>query len=212
MAKPTVVRIDAISDPILAKAEIPEPMRDVLRSLAARVAAGSNWKVRKKAVIDVVEGLDVMMAMGEAEAVEGLEVEEPALDEAALDPADPGDGSVDRAVGDAEDPPGDLDVPEFDVLDVMPAYVGAILEVLAETTVSTVEQAACYILSAHPEHQKAGWDWIDADYANWRAFKKLLRADRRYAFYYDEIEALATADGEEAADADGEQDEPQARA
>ena len=86
---------------------------------------------------------------------------------------------------------------------------GVILEVLGETRVSSVEQAACYILSAHPEHQKAGWDWIDADYGNWRAFKKLLRADRRYAFYYDEIEALATADadaaGEGEADPGGEE-------
>jgi hypothetical protein len=186
MAKPTVVTIDAISDPILAKAEIPAPMGEVLRTLAGKVAAGSNWKVRKKALIDVVEGLDAMMAIGDAEAAF---VDDPDADPPLDDPEEDA-GAVD----------GDLDVPEFDVVDVLPAYVGAILEVLGETTVSTVEQAACYILSAHPEHQKAGWDWIDADYGNWRAFKKLLRADRRYAFYYDEIEALATAD----ADAAGE--------
>lgn len=185
MAKPTVVTIDAISDPILAKAEIPAPMGEVLRTLAAKVAAGSNWKVRKKALIDVVEGLDAMMAIGEAEAafVDDPDADPPLDDPSPDDPAEDA-GAID----------GDLDVPEFDVVDVLPAYVGAILEVLGETTVASVEQAACYILSAHPEHQKAGWDWIDADYGNWRAFKKLLRADRRYAFYYDEIEALATAD------------------
>lgn len=191
MAKPTVVTIDAISDPILAKAEIPAPMGEVLRTLADKVAAGSNWKVRKKALIDVVEGLDAMMALGEAEAAF---VDDPDADPPLDDPPD------DDPEADAGAVDGDLDVPEFDVVDVLPAYVGAILEVLGETTVASVEQAACYILSAHPEHQKAGWDWIDADYGNWRAFKKLLRADRRYAFYYDEIEALATAD----ADAAGE--------
>jgi hypothetical protein len=197
MAKPTVVRIDAISDPILAKAEIPEPMGEVLRTLAAKVAAGSNWKVRKKALIDVVEGLDAMMAIGEAEVafVDDPDADPPLDDPAPDDPAEDA-GAID----------GDLDVPEFDVVDVLPAYVGAILEVLGETTVSTVEQAACYILSAHPEHQKAGWDWIDADYGNWRAFKKLLRADRRYAFYYDEIEALATADADADAAGEGEAD------
>ncbi len=188
MAKPTVVTIDAISDPILAKAEIPAPMGEVLRTLAGRVAAGSNWKVRKKALIDVVEGLDAMMAVGEAEAAF---VDDPDADPPLDDPE--ADAAAD----------GDLDVPEFDVVDVLPAYVGAILEVLGETTVASVEQAACYILSAHPEHQKAGWDWIDADYGNWRAFKKLLRADRRYAFYYDEIEALATADADADAEAEG---------
>jgi hypothetical protein len=201
MAKPTVVTIDAISDPILAKAEIPEPMGEVLRTLAAKVAAGSNWKVRKKALIDVVEGLDAMMAIGEAEAafVDDPDADPPLDDPAPDDPA-PDDLGPDDPAEDAGTVDGDLDVPEFDVVDVLPAYVGAILEVLGETRVSSVEQAACYILSAHPEHQKAGWDWIDADYGNWRAFNKLLRADRRYAFYYDEIEALATAD----ADAAGE--------
>jgi len=196
MAKPTVVRIDAVSDPILAKDEIPEPMREVLRTLADRVAAGSNWKVRKKALIDVVEGLDAVLAIGDAEA-EALDAGEENSAEAGTDHDLPEDD-------DAE--PGDLDVPEFDVVDVLPAYVGAILEVLHEGTVASVEQAACYILSAHPEHQKAGWDWIDADYVNYRSFKKLLRADRRYAFYYDEIEALATAEQDDASDADGEGD------
>jgi hypothetical protein len=188
MAKPTVVTIDAISDPILAKTEIPEPMGEVLRTLAAKVAAGSNWKVRKKALIDVVEGLDAMMAIGEAEAafVDDPDADPPLDDPAPDDPA-PDDLGPDDPAEDARTVDGDLDVPEFDVVD-------------GETRVSSVEQAACYILSAHPEHQKAGWDWIDADYGNWRAFKKLLRADRRYAFYYDEIEALATAD----ADAAGE--------
>jgi hypothetical protein len=195
MAKPTVVTIDAISDPILAKTEIPEPMGEVLRTLAAKVAAGSNWKVRKKALIDVVEGLDAMMAIGEAEAafVDDPDADPPLDDPSSDDPAEDA-GAID----------GDLDVPEFDVVDVLPAYVGAILEVLGETTVASVEQAACYILSAHPEHQKAGWDWIDADYGNWRAFKKLLRADRRYAFYYDEIEALATADGDAAGEGEAD--------
>lgn len=209
MAKPTVVTIDAISDPILAKAEIPAPMGEVLRTLAERVASGSNWKVRKKALIDVVEGLDAMMAVGEAEALDALDLDDEAI-AAEAEALDADAGGPETGADDGEPPPGDLDVPEFDVVDVLPAYVGAILEVLGETTVSSVEQAACYILSAHPEHQKAGWDWIDADYGNWRAFKKLLRADRRYAFYYDEIEALATADAGEAEDGDGEDGGPEA--
>jgi hypothetical protein len=59
-------------------------------------------------------------------------------------------------------------------------FIGGILEKLAEPEISSVEQAAFYVLSAHPEHQEAAERWVEADPKHMKAFRKFLKANRYY--------------------------------
>ncbi|HZH27230.1 MAG TPA: hypothetical protein VEY95_08615 [Azospirillaceae bacterium] len=163
MSEVQSVTIDALSSPILASPELTEDLKAAVGEMRDAVAAGSNWVVRKKTILDIVEGIDVAYA--------GM---------------------------DEEDRSDDEGQPDVDVADVLPAYVGGILEALGEDRISTVEQAACYLLSAHPEHQEAALAWIDTDRKTATAFRKLLRTDRRYAYYFKRIsEQAGEAVGEE---------------
>ena len=56
-------------------------------------------------------------------------------------------------------------------LKVVPYFIGGILEKLAEPEISSVEQAAFYVLSAHPEHQEAAERWVEADPKHMKAFR-----------------------------------------
>lgn len=134
----------------------PEKLRPFLEGLAARVAGGANWMVRKKTVCDLLLGLDAFFALPEAERQALL-----AGGGAAEDGGDGGGGPV-------------------DFRDVLPLYVGAILEGLNEKVISGSEQAAIYLLSIHPEHQKAAEEWMLSDPRHGKAVRKLMRSDRRY--------------------------------
>lgn len=133
----------------------PEKLRPFLEGLAARVAGGANWMVRKKTVCDLLLGLDAFFALPEAERQALL------ANGAAEDAGDGGGGPA-------------------DFRNVLPLYVGAILEGLNEKVISGAEQAAIYLLSIHPEHQKAAEGWMLSDPRHGKAVRKLMRSDRRY--------------------------------
>ncbi|CBS85692.1 hypothetical protein [Azospirillum lipoferum] len=141
----------------------PEKLRPFLEGLAARVSGGSNWLVRKKTVCDLLLGLDAFFAL-------------PAAERQALmsDDASPAE-------------PADADGGPEDFRKVLPLYVGAILERLAEKMVSSPEQAAIYLLSIHPEHQAAAEGWMLADPRNGKSVRKLMRTDRRYRQLMDRM-------------------------
>ncbi len=141
----------------------PDTLRPFLEGLTARVAGGANWMVRKKTVCDLLLGLDAFFAL-------------PAAERRAM-------------LGDAAAPP---DKPEgeggpADFRNVLPLYVGAILEGLSETTITNPEQAAIYRLSIHPEHQAAAEGWMLADPRNGKAVRRLMRAARRYRQLMDRM-------------------------
>jgi len=71
-------------------------------------------------------------------------------------------------------------------LKVVPYFVGGILEKLAEPGLSSVEQAAFYVLSAHPEHQEAAERWVEADPKHMKAFRKFLKSNRYYKNLMDD--------------------------
>ncbi|MBP2230320.1 hypothetical protein J2847_003623 [Azospirillum agricola] len=139
----------------------PDKLRPFLEGLAARVAGGANWMVRKKTVCDLLLGLDAFFAL-------------PAADRQAL-----------LADGGAPETEGDGGPADF--RKVLPLYVGAILEGLDETEMTGPEQAAIYLLSIHPEHQAAAERWMLADPRHGKAVRKLMRADRRYRQLMDRM-------------------------
>lgn len=140
----------------------PEKLRPFLEGLAARVAGGANWMVRKKTVCDLLLGLDAFFALPEAERQALL------ADGATEDGGDGGGGPA-------------------DFRNVLPLYVGAILEGLNEKIISEAEQAAIYLLSIHPEHQKAAEGWMLSDPRHGKAVRKLMRSDRRYRQLMDRM-------------------------
>lgn len=68
---------------------------------------------------------------------------------------------------------------------LVPLVVGVILERLAEAEIASVEQAAYYILSVHPEHQRAADAWLRADRARLQAFRDFLRDHRDYRAVFE---------------------------
>ncbi len=135
---------------------MPDKLRSFLDSLAARVAGGTNWMVRKKTVCDLLLGLDAFFAL-------------PAAERGAL---------LGSETAPAEEADGDGGPEDF--RKVLPLYVAAMLEGLDEAAITGPEQAAVYILSVHPEHQQAAEAWMLADPRNGKAVRRLMRTDRRY--------------------------------
>ena len=152
----------------------PEALRPFLEALANRVRGGSNWVIRKKITLDLLLGLDEFFSLPEAER------------EAMMrDEADGGDsvpagatGIVGPDDGIVKMPDQPLDAKAFGQL--LPAYVGAILEGLDEKEITSADQAAIYYLSVHPEHHLAAQSWIAASPRNLREARRVMKGDRRY--------------------------------
>lgn len=181
----------------------PEKLKPFLESIADRVGAKANWMVRKKVICDTLLALDQLFAMpeDEREALLGavaetlLEGEEGAEAEPAAEPAADAEAGAEDAEESAE--AGGDSLPFCEVL---PFYVGSILELLNEKAITSVEQAGIYMLSIHPEHHQAAEAWLTADPRNAKAVRKLIRSDRRYRELTEMIEEhLATKDAEGAA-------------
>lgn len=168
----------------------PEELRPVLDSIVQAVQADANWKVRKKTLLDALLVVETMTQLNPRQqaAFEALMtgIEDGSISEAdaktAMDAieADLGDDEEDGEDDEDEDEDGIAASAE-----VLPVFIGAVLERLGEERIVSAEQAAVYILSVHPEHYEAAEAWLEADIKNAKAFKKLLRADRRYATLFD---------------------------
>jgi uncharacterized protein (DUF2461 family) len=77
-----------------------------------------------------------------------------------------------------DDPESRGDLP---FMAVLPLHIGAILEKLGEEEIISVEQAAFYLLSIHPEHQQVADQWIQSDKANLKAMTKFIDTNPFYA-------------------------------
>ncbi len=137
----------------------PDNLKTFVGSMADRVAQGANWMVRKKTLCDYMLSLGAYLTLSPAERQKlaeagGLEL-----------PPEDGDDT------DAQTRFGEL----------LPFYIGAILETLNEERITSAEQAAAYILSIHPEHQAAAETWMMADPRNAKAVRKVVRGDKRLA-------------------------------
>lgn len=151
------------STPITAPArsvldEAPDNLRAFVGSLSDKVAQGANWMVRKKTLCDYMLSLGAYLTLSPAERLElagrnGHEL-----------PPEDGNGDLPAKFG-----------------EVLPFYVGAILESLGEERIASAEQAAVYVLSIHPEHQAAAEAWMLSDPKNAKAVRKVVRGDKRFA-------------------------------
>lgn len=145
--------------------EAPDNLKAFVASLTGMVAQGANWMVRKKTLCDTMLSLGAYLSMSPEEKrrmADGLG--------RALPPEDD-DGDGGSAGGEAS----------RRFAEMLPFYVGAILERMDEERVASAEQAAVYVLSIHPEHQAAAEAWMLADPRNAKAVRKIVKADKRFA-------------------------------
>lgn len=147
--------------------EAPDNLKAFVGSMAGKVAQGANWMVRKKTLCDYMLSLGAYLTLSPAERLELA-----ATTGQALPPEDSGGGPNGGPHG--GDAPAGFG-------EVLPFYVGAILETLGEERIASAEQAAIYVLSIHPEHQAAAEAWMLADPKNAKAVRKVVRGDRRFA-------------------------------
>ena len=169
----------------------PEELRPVLDSMVEAALADANWKVRKKTLLDALMVVETMADLT-PEQQEAFESVMQGIEDGTLTEEDAKAAMelLERrgAANDDSDPESDGEAEDQGMAasaEVLPVFIGAVLERLEEDSIVCAEQAALYILSVHPEHYEAAEEWLQADPKNAKAFKKLLRADRRYAELFD---------------------------
>ncbi|MCW2249100.1 hypothetical protein M2352_004760 [Azospirillum fermentarium] len=134
----------------------PDPLKEFLGGLAAQVAAGGNWMVRKKTLCDLMMGLGAFFELTPEQRREMIE-------DMGRDPV----------------PDDDQDNERVEFAELLPMYIAAVLETLNEPAITSAEQAALYILSIHPEHYEAAEAWMLADPRNGKTVRRIMRNDKR---------------------------------
>lgn len=185
--------IPKVEDSVYDAAEA--SLKELLDALIQSIGRSTNWKVRKKTFVDILTELQILFD------IDPKTLTRENLAEIGFDLADE-DGAA--AVGNESENPGESDedpgVEEMVAPDpadgpggfpaVLPLYVGAVLERLNEDRIHCVEQAALYLLSVHNVHQDAARLWLESDQRHVKAYRKLMRADRRYAGIMTMMEAF----------------------
>jgi hypothetical protein len=142
-------------------------IRDMLDRLVSELRAASSWQERSEQLLEFIDALEMAFDPEDDDLDdedEFVDDEDDDLDdEDEVAAAGRGD-SLDktgswRANGDDED---DEDSEPPDFAEMLPFYVGAVLERLDEKSLESPEQAAYYMLSCHPEHIEAAEGWLQA--------------------------------------------------
>jgi hypothetical protein len=185
---------------VIAKLEIsllsdmaPEE-QERMRAIAEEIRAGANWVVRKRRLLDTLLAIEAAIGGMPNEALIGEDSDFAAL-RSEIQKMEEEANAAAVAAGEAPTDPLDEEelaaaANEIAFLTGLPTYVGAVLELLGENEIASVEQAAFYHLSAHAEHQRAADEWFDADIRNDKAFRKFLRANRDYSDLLDRFEEM----------------------
>jgi hypothetical protein len=168
-------------------------IREMLDRMIAELKATPSWEQRSTQFLEIIDALELAFE-GDDEDVDDFDDDEDDEyvgdddDDAGLDEDDEDDESVEeRAVSGekvngwhggggvvtpANDDGDEVEIVE-DFAEVLPFYVGAVLERLGETKLDRPEQAAFYLLSCHPEHTEAAQSWLQQG-TNLKRFQKFV--------------------------------------
>ncbi|WP_029008620.1 hypothetical protein [Azospirillum halopraeferens] len=179
----------------------PDDLKPVLESLADALAGEEDWALRKDALLEVLMAVDGMTALSPAQQtalariMEQVEAGTLSEEEAERTLSALTAGETPAADGEASPPP-----------DLLPMFIGAILERLDEPRITCAEQAGFYLLSVQPEHVEAAETWLESDENHMQAFQALLDEDRAFAALFDLL--MAGDDGDfDDDDADDDDDD-----
>jgi hypothetical protein len=195
----TTIDIPALEQSAFDYVATDEEEKAYVESLATEVGSAGDWTARQTKLLELIETLDESAAatfdsLESGEMGDFLTGAEPSFGRMPASPT-ARDVPIDPEFDDAGD-----DVPtDSDELfaEMAPLYLGAILERLGEKSISCIEQAAFYFISAHPEHQQAASDWIGADPRHLQQFRKFLNANTSYKAAVERVLAMSDFDDED---------------
>jgi hypothetical protein len=171
-------------------------IREMLDRMIAELKATPSWEQRSTQFLEIIDALELAFEGDEDDAGDEFEDDEDDEyvgdddddddDDDAFDDEDDeyveeqtasgekvngwhGGGGVVKPTGDEDD---EVEIVE-DFAEVLPFYVGAVLEQLGETKIERPEQAAFYLLSCHPEHTEAAQSWLQQG-GNLKRFQKFV--------------------------------------
>src|SRR5690349_8629879 len=151
-------------------------IREMLDRMIAELKATPSWEQRSTQFLEIIDALELAID-GDDEDIDDDLVDDDDEDEAGEERAVSGEkvngwhggGGV---VTPANDEGAEVEIVE-DFAEVLPFYVGAVLERLGETKLDRPEQAAFYLLSCHPEHTEAAQSWLQQG-SNLKRFQKFV--------------------------------------
>jgi hypothetical protein len=167
-------------------------IREMLDRMIAELKATPSWEQRSTQFLEIIDALELAFEGDDEIDADDFDDDEDDEyvgdddDDADLDDVDDDDSVEERSVSGekvngwhgggvvtpANDDGDEVEIVE-DFAEVLPFYVGAVLERLGETKLDRPEQAAFYLLSCHPEHTEAAQSWLQQG-SNLKRFQKFV--------------------------------------
>jgi hypothetical protein len=167
-------------------------IREMLDRMIAELKATPSWEQRSTQFLEIIDALELAFEGDDEIDADDFDDDEDDEyvgdddDDADLDDFDDDDSVEERSVSGekvngwhgggvvtpANDDGDEVEIVE-DFAEVLPFYVGAVLERLGETKLDRPEQAAFYLLSCHPEHTEAAQSWLQQG-SNLKRFQKFV--------------------------------------
>lgn len=169
-------------------------IREMLDRMIAELKATPSWEQRSTQFLEIIDALELAFEGDDEIDADDFDDDEDDEyvgdddDDADLDDDDEDDDSGEErsvsgekvngwhggggVVTPANDDGEEVEIVE-DFAEVLPFYVGAVLEQLGETKLERPEQAAFYLLSCHPEHTEAAQSWLQEG-SNLKRFQKFV--------------------------------------
>lgn len=166
-------------------------IREMLDRMIAELKATPSWEQRSTQFLEIIDALELAFEGDDEDIDDDLIDDDDEDDEYVGEDEDDdldddeddeelevsgekvngwhGGGGV---VTPANDEGEEVEIVE-DFAEVLPFYVGAVLEQLGETKLERPEQAAFYLLSCHPEHTEAAQSWLQQG-TNLKRFQKFV--------------------------------------
>jgi hypothetical protein len=167
-------------------------IREMLDRMIAELKATPSWEQRSTQFLEIIDALELAFEGDDEDIDDDLIDDEDEDDEYVGEDGDDLDDDEDDddeelavsgekvngwhggggVVTPANDEGEEVEIVE-DFAEVLPFYVGAVLEQLGETKLERPEQAAFYLLSCHPEHTEAAQSWLQQG-TNLKRFQKFV--------------------------------------
>lgn len=168
-------------------------IREMLDRMIAELKATPSWEQRSTQFLEIIDALELAFE-GDDEDIDDDLIDDEDEDDEYVGEDDDDDLDDDEDEDDEElavsgekvngwhggggvvtpanDEGEEVEIVE-DFAEVLPFYVGAVLEQLGETKLERPEQAAFYLLSCHPEHTEAAQSWLQQG-SNLKRFQKFV--------------------------------------
>jgi hypothetical protein len=197
-------------------------IREMLDRMIAELKATPSWEQRSTQFLEIIDALELAFEGDDEIDADDFDDDEDDEyvgdddDDADLDDVDDDDSVEERSVSGekvngwhgggvvtpANDDGDEVEIVE-DFAEVLPFYVGAVLERLGETKLDRPEQAAFYLLSCHPEHTEAAQSWLQQG-SNLKRFQKFVDDTPDYEAILEMMDEHYDEDDDDDVDEDDE--------